>query len=224
MEISNMFTILRELCINEINTKYTELMEEIKTPEGFNKVSRRYGKTYTKNPEKKLTKFLEGRKSKEIEEIDNQIKSVESAPDFKNDFIITIEWVRSQTWGHNPTVYTNTGYTHKGISGCGYDKQSTATGYALSDNLSILKLLYQKKEEELNKVISSGDSTTDFKNVINRTKLGYGSGYGILPHFEGGVGVSSHERILNNIGLTLNHVSNTKSTDVYIIKKQNYER
>ena len=214
------FATLRELCFNDINVRYAELLDEIKTTEGFNRVSSRYGKTYTKNPEQKLTKFLENRRNKEIEETDNEIKSVESAPDFKNDFIITIEWVRSRTWGANPTVYTNTGYQHKGISGCGYDKRSTATGYALNSNLSILKMLYQRKEEELNKVIASKDSTTDFKNGINRAKLGYGSGYGILPHFEGGVGVSSHERILNNIGLTLDHISDTKSTDVYIIRKQ----
>ena len=81
-----------------------------------------------------------------------------------------------------------------------------------------LQKLVDKQTEY--KVIASKDSTTDFKNGINRAKLGYGSGYGILPHFEGGVGVSSHERILNNIGLTLDHISDTKSTDVYIIRKQ----
>ena len=37
--------------------------------------------------------------------------------------------------------------------------------------------------------------------------LGYGSGYGILPYFEHGVGVSSFYKIFDNLGLKLSQVT-----------------
>jgi hypothetical protein len=212
---NKMFETLNKLCAEEINTRYNERIEEIKTEEGLKRVSQWYGKTYKNNPVQKLTKFLEGRKTEEFIDLDNKLAAIENAPDFSGDFVITIEWIKSATWGHNPKVYTNTRFEYKGISGCGYDKQSTATAYALNSNLSILKLLYQKKEDEINKI--NGSIDCDFKNDFNRKVLGYGSGYAILPQFEGGVGVSSHESILNSVGLVMNHVSNTSTVDVFVI-------
>jgi hypothetical protein len=212
-----MFTTLRNLCINEINVRHEEKQKEILTIEGFNKVSSWYGKNYTKNPQKKLSKFLEGKKNKEIEILNQKFSEIEEAKDFNRDFVITLEWVHNRTWGYNPKVWTNTGFEYSGISGCGYDKSSTATAYALNSNPSILKLLYQQKETAIIKALEEIGSQADIKNGLNAKILGYGSGYGILPYFEGGVGVSSHEHILNSVGLVLNHVSDTKSTDVYIV-------
>lgn len=209
-----MFTTLKKLCINEINEEYAEKQKEIETEDGFKRISSWYGKTYTKNSQIKLSKFLDKRKNKELEEIETKISSIETTPEFKENFVITLEWVRSSTWGLKPKVSTNTGFEYKGISGCGYDKQSTATAQALNSNLSILKLLYQKKEDALNST-----QETDIKNGLNRKILGYGSGYSILPYFEGGVGVNSHEYILNSVGLNMDHISDTKTTDVYIVSK-----
>lgn len=216
-----MFSILENLCLEDINKHYTELIEEIKTEEGLKRVSTWYNKTYTKNPQQKLTKFLNGKKEKEIETILHKLTSIANAPDFKEDFVITLEWTKNNTWGWLPKVFTNIGFEYRNISGCGYDKTSTATAYALNSNLSIMKLLYQKKEKLLNEILQDKNNTlTGYKNEFNEPYLGYGSGYSILPHFEGGVGINSHEHILNGIGLTLNHISDTKASDVFVIKKQ----
>ena len=50
----------------------------------------------------------------------------------------------------------------------------------------------------------------------NRNIFGYGSGYGILPYFEGGVGVSSYYKIFNTIGLEFKQVNDT----LYIVTKK----
>jgi len=211
-----MFETLKKLCIDEINTGYDNDIMAIKTADGLERTLKWYGKAYVKNPEKKLTKFIENRRNKALGKFSEKISVVENAPDFAGEFIITVEWKKSHMWGSNPVVCTNNGFEHRGISGCGYDKLSTATAYALNSDPRILKLLYQKKESELNRVTSGN---TDIKNGLNTKVLGYGAGYGILPAFECGVGVSCHEHILNSVGLTLNHVSATKNTDVYIVRK-----
>ena len=43
--------------------------------------------------------------------------------------------------------------------------------------------------------------------INNHKVLGYGSGYGILPYFEHGVGVSSFYTIFDNLGLKLTEVT-----------------
>ena len=43
--------------------------------------------------------------------------------------------------------------------------------------------------------------------INNHEVLGYGSGYGILPYFESGVGVSSFYKIFDNLGLKLTQVT-----------------
>jgi hypothetical protein len=73
-------------------------------------------------------------------------------------------------------------------SGCGYDKQSTATAGVLNQHQTILKRLYAARDAEM-----TGE---------NRAVLGYGSGYGLPPYFEGGVGVSCHVKILEKIGFS----------------------
>ena len=50
--------------------------------------------------------------------------------------------------------------------------------------------------------------------------MGYGSGYGVIPKFESGVGVSCHERILKRLGFKMESISNTDSTNVYIINEE----
>ena len=84
-------------------------------------------------------------------------------------------------------------------------QEITAIFEALNSNKSILKLLYEKKNNNIDK--------------SNHELLGYGSGYGIIPAFEGGVGVSSHQRIIEGIGLKMQTITSTKNTDVFLITK-----
>lgn len=224
------FKYLRKLVIEQIEQDHKESLKELETEEGLNKSLSRNGKSYIKNPKQKLIKLLENRIEKKLKEIIDKIEGIENAEDFKNDLIITLEWKKSYMWGSNPRAYTNYGFAGESIGGYGYCKTSTATAQALNSDLRILKLLYKKKEKEIKKYLSKGSPKIDsphdntkfkpnLKGDFNRHFLGYGCGYNILPKFEGGVGVSSHERIIEGLGLNWKNVTSTDQTDVYMISK-----
>lgn len=116
---------------------------------------------------------------------------------------------------------TNLGYQFKAIltdsveriegnytGGWGYDKLSSAISEVLNKYLPLKELLYNYKEKYLfeNKLLQAN----------NHEILGYGSGYGILPYFEGGVGVSSYCKIFDTIGLEFKQLSD----DLYIVSKK----
>jgi len=192
--------------IEEIEKRLEEQIERISTPEGLTDYMRRANIKYTSDPGKKLIALLTRRAQKEKSDIIAQIEEIANTKDFSGEFVITVEWTKSKTWGSNPRAYTNAGFESSSIGGCGYDKLSTATAQALNSNLSILKLLYEKKNDNI---------MTD-----NHTLLGYGSGYGIRPSFEGGVGDNCHVSICDIIGLYMRKISSSKTSDVYMITKK----
>lgn len=199
-----MFENLYNALVSEIETKYTEDMEQINTPVKLAEYCTRRNLTY-KKPENTLPRAFARSRDKKITEVVEQLKEVENAPDFAREFVITIEWKTSRTWGMNPRGYGSNGFTSGSIGGCGYDKHSAATAEVLNNNPSVLKLLYAKKDKAI--------------GTHNHELLGYGSGYGILPQFESGVGISSHKFICESVGLKMVQVSNTKHTDVHVITK-----
>ncbi len=116
---------------------------------------------------------------------------------------------------------TNFGYQYKAIlsdsiekiegkytGGWGYDKLSSAISEVLNEYLPLKELLYNYKEKYL------------FENKLtqanNREIFGYGSGYGILPYFESGVGTSCYYKILDTIGLELKNINDS----LYIITRK----
>lgn len=116
---------------------------------------------------------------------------------------------------------TNLGYQYKATlsdtteriegrytGGWGYDKLSSAISEVLNEYLPLKELLYNYKEKYLfeNKLLQAN----------NHEIFGYGSGYGILPYFEGGVGVNSYYKIFNTIGLEFKQINDT----LYIITKK----
>ena len=106
------------------------------------------------------------------------------------DGILVIRWVRNSTWGWNPhaKLYVG-GETFTGrASGCGYDKASAAMADALNACPAIMRALYAKEDER-----PEGETRREW--------LGYGSGYGVLPAFEGGVGVRTLCEVLTTCGL-----------------------
>lgn len=195
---------IRQKAIDEIEKRYNENMDRINTPLKLVEYLSNHQSKY-KNPEKSLPKHFKRIADKEKNAINLKIDEMENAKDFSGEFIITVEWKKSHMWGSNPKAYTNAGYESSSIGGCKYDKLSTATAEALNSNKSILKLLYEKKNANIDK--------------SNHELLGYGSGYGILPQFEGGVGVSSHIRIIEGIGLKMQTITSTKNVDVFLITK-----
>ena len=219
---------LKKLVIDEIETKFKKDLDLIKNEEGFNKVLGWNGKEYKGTIEKqkqKLIKYLTKKKEDHLKQELNKLEVVKKSKNFTGEFIITLEWKKSYMWGSNPRAYTNYGFEGENIGGCGYCKTSTATAQALNSNLSILKLMYLKKNESLKNPKKSYTDVNGDKGInqshINQEVLGYGCGYNIIPSFEGGVGVSSHERILKGLGLNMRCITDTNQTNVYLIKKMN---
>ena len=185
-------------------------LRKIETEEGINSVLSFFGKKYKGNVKQKLKKFIEKNIQKRITEKLNKIEKIQNSKDFQEELLIIIEWKKSKKWGRNPKAYTNFGFKGATVSGCGYDKRSTALAKGLNSHLPLLKILYIKKEQELQK-----------NNYIsNREIFGYGSGYGILPYFEGGVGVNCYITILRKLGYKLKQIINTQNTEVYKVVKK----
>jgi hypothetical protein len=142
-----------------------------------------------------------------------KVKEVFAAPDVVS-INISVEWKKSSTWGSNPTataeIRLSDGsferFVSGSITGCGFDKESTATAEALNQSNSVLKLLYAKKDSDITK--------------SNRELIGYGSGYYVLPNFEGGVGFDCHRRIFEGFGFEVENSGSGKSFDVYRIARK----
>ena len=179
--------------------------------------------------EKQYLAYKEGRKTREqaIEtaykraekEIDKRydkkeerIATVEKAEDLKKIELITT-WRKSYTWGLNPHTecFVNEYEKTEGnASGCGYDKLSASCAEALNQNNSVMKKLFMFADEAI------------AKGIIYREFIGYGTGYDILPYFEGGVGFSCFDRIfLEKFNMKRVSWHETKTTDfvVYELKE-----
>lgn len=152
-----------------------------------------------KEAAKKLNKQLE------------KISEIENAKDLQ-DLDICIDWKKSYTWGWCPRAYIKShlqdqqkyNYYERSegyASGCGYDKLSAAIASALNDSNGALKLLYTAEEKRLRKA-KNGLTTS------RRDFIGYGSGYGSMPYFEGGVGFSSQISIFENLGFKVKTIVN----------------
>lgn len=148
-----------------------------------------------------------------------RLDRVAAAPDLT--FIsISVDWVRSRTWGNNPhaEAKTNTGTFSGTASGCGYDKESTAIAEALNQCDSVLKVLYTLKENGLRAGLSD-KSKTAVCGRSNGDICGYGAGYGAIPYFEGGVGSSCFWSILKKCGFSTS-CHHGKHSDFYSVEKE----
>ena len=146
---------------------------------------------------KKASKEIEKQTTKKIE----KVKQIDSTIENMEDINIIVQ-----------TKKTNLGYQYKAIletdtlriegkytGGWGYDKLSTAIAEVLNQYQPLTKLMYNYIDD---KMFEEGSLT-----INNHKVLGYGSGYGILPYFESGVGVSSFYGIFDNLGLKLTQVT-----------------
>ena len=140
----------------------------------------------------------------------DKITEIENAKDVQ-DLEIAITWKQSHTWGWNPTAYIKShlldqqkyNYYERSegyATGCGYDKLSAAIASALNDSNGALKLLYTAEEKRLRKA-KNGLTTS------RRDFIGYGSGYGSMPYFEGGVGFGCQTSIFENLGFKAKTIS-----------------
>lgn len=157
-----------------------------------------------------------------------KLEAAAAAPDLDN-VSISVEWKRNATWGYNPTatvtIYAGgqwTQYTGT-ASGCGYDKRSAAVGAALNQSASILKMLYTAKEKALATMepekIEAAKKGYIFGSETNRNFIHYGAGYGVLPYFEGGVGIVEFYGVFRVCGYAIKNQHETKYTDYYYFEK-----
>ena len=150
--------------------------------------------------------------NKDLQNSLNELLMVEVAPELKK-INVSIEWKKSRMWGSNPradaSITTSNGYERYdsgSIGGCGYDKESTAFAHAVNNCLALKKALYIIREKNIKKPL--------------RDLIGYGSGYGVLPYLEGGVGVSCYYKIFEAIGFKMEQVGNGKMYNAYLITKK----
>lgn len=154
---------------------------------------------------------------KSIERQVNQVLTVGKAGELV-EAKISIEWKKSKMWGSNPSAECI--YSYKGedgqlrsnrvfsgsIGGCGYDKQSTAVANCLNQINEVLKSMYLIKNANIWE--------------SNHNLFGYGSGYGLTPSIEGGVGVSCYPSIFDKLGYKFEEIASGKTFDVFTITKK----
>lgn len=179
------YGVFKNFATKTIYKKYQD--GEISEKEAKSKTIEQVKKEATKKLDKELNKLSEIENAKEVQDIE-----------------ISITWKKSATWGWCPRsnitthLLDNQKYnyyerTEGYASGCGYDKLSSAIASALNDSNGALKLLYTAEEKRLRKA-KNGFTTS------RRDFIGYGSGYGSMPYFEGGVGFESQYTIFKNLG------------------------
>lgn len=164
-----------------------------------------------------LTAYLTQRINKEttskIKAIKSSVSNVTEAGRTITDISISVEWAKNRTWGMCPMAdvrvcfsdNTCDNYKSGRITGCGYDKESTAVAQALNQCNELLHSMYVIKDSNIKKE--------------NRDLFGYGSGYGVKPYLEGGVGVSCYPRIFESIGYEWKGISHGKTYDVYAVNQ-----
>lgn len=175
---------------------------------------------------KKAVEIATARAYREIEKAYRhdveKLESAAAAPDVEG-VTIRVEWKRSATWGYNPhaVVIVNAMNRYEGkASGCGYDKLTAAIGSALNQSAVIRKMLYQAKEKALQAGYNPETGKKGYICESNRECIAYGAGYGTLPYFEGGTGMSSFEAVFNACGLKMKvYDRNGKYSDYFFFEK-----
>ena len=146
---------------------------------------------------KKASKEIEKRTTKKMDQVKNIYATIENMEDIN---IIVQHKKTSLGYQYKATLATEkTRIDGKYTGGWGYDKLSTALAEVLNQYQPLIKLMYSYIDD---KMFEEGSLT-----INNHKVLGYGSGYGILPYFESGVGVSSFYKIFDNLGLKLTEVT-----------------
>lgn len=197
--------------VNDISENSWSLKEYLKKNEKLETISKavlieRIKKDYAKQLSKELEK----------------LKGYANDTTIIEQIRISVEWVKSRTWGSNPTAtaecfgvtklqegkteryyFSSTGKA----SGCGYDKQSAAIASALNQIRPLIAAMYREANKAKN------------KDKKNSEIFGYGSGHGPLPYIEGGVGVSCYPDIFKVLGMTWQNSASGKSFDAYLITK-----
>ena len=219
-----MFKLLKK----EVLKHYAEREEKIKSEEkadiincyGTNLTIVKY-KSGELEEEKAYTRALKRAINENNKYLQKAFEKIEMAENAETlTYIrINVDWVRNRTWGRNPKVelWTNQGYYTGSASGCGYDKESAALAEALNQSAEVKKALYTLAEKMLEE---SGENAhmNEYAHTSWRNSIGYGSGYSILPYFEGGVGVNCFAHIFEKMGYNWENTGTGNTWDCYYIR------
>ena len=225
--MSTHFKNLLQAKKNELNVQAAENIAELNTYKNTTEILDKwyFKNCMTKAAQRKqwdtatlidyVTKRINQENENKVKKAEHRLETISKANRKVNSISISVEWTKSRTWGMCPKAdirvcfddNTCDIYNSSRITGCGYDKESTAIAEALNQCNELLHALYSLKDANINKQ--------------NRDLFGYGSGYGINPYFEGGVGVSCYPAIFKSIGLKWEGISHGKTYDVYAVKKVN---
>ena len=210
---------LIELLKIEQDHRFIDLCKTIRSALNFEELNfvtaRRLNKKnhYSGNLEQRQAKAIKLAEKQFLKGFSQSLKFCETVAKSTNEvkpFTVQVIWDKSRMWGNCPHATDTFGHTAY-AGGCGYCKLSTVTADILNQHPEILKRLYAKKEELLPSIEGQ-----ECKNP-NSSLLGYGSGYGIFPYFEGGVGVECHISILEKLNITMKRVISTDRSDVYSV-------
>jgi len=116
------------------------------------------------------------------------------------EFSVSVEWTNSRVWGANPKATIRVGFdTFKSdsISGCGYDKESTAIADAFNQSEKLRGILYKNRDK------ISG-------------KYGYDKK---LFTLNGGVGSDCFWSIFKACGYDIKHVACGKMYDSWLVTR-----
>lgn len=142
-------------------------------------------------------KRLERKTFRRLAEEENHLKHVMAG---KEPETISVLMGYGRSGAVHCTVEINHRHCYKGsASGWGYDKLSSALADALNKSYDALSILAHAKHVAL----SNGEtdwSATASSGRCNHDMLGYGSGYGVVPCYEGGVGMSTIIALLTRRG------------------------
>jgi hypothetical protein len=155
--------------------------------------------------EKKIRAALAKKKAAALAREMAKIEAAQAAPDTLGRVLIIKLEAYKGYMGWQWKGSDNFGNEGRYTGGCGYDKHSTALAEILNLHLPILKRLYKAEDKRLG--IKKSDARRDV--------IGYGSGYGVVPYFEGGVGSSCHVQILERLGYTV-----TEGNNVFVISEK----
>jgi hypothetical protein len=182
-------------------------------------------------PEQKAANLQERRKLKEAtKEFNDYIREATQKP--VKRIKITIDWVRSYTWGNNPHLEAEV-YYHDGstdsmtakCSGCGYDKESTVIADVFNHFLKYK--LWTKPYAELRNGDASNNYSSNGGRIedIAKNPIPYGITSGryetrlgnIIEHrgFSGGIGTNCYYAISQFIGGTFKNIASGKKYDVF---------
>lgn len=133
---------------------------------------------------------------------------------------IALTWHRSSVWGYNPIAEAVGDYrrTTGKASGCGYDKGSAAAADALNAQPQTLRFLYDRAEAALAEG-ADPHSKSACTGYCWSGILGYGSGYSVLPYYEGGVGMSSLLDLFTRGGYSVRSAASGRLYDCYLIDR-----